>query len=735
LGQNSAHAEEPTVDTAVVSPASTDSSPSPEFSPAPATDPGTTGETSTSTAQTTESPQQTNPPQTQPVLEAPTVTSVQEKIENATITLSGAISTASPAQQTAAEAPVAEANSAIQAAESATAVAIVAVQAVDSQTAVVATATTAVDSATAVVATATTNLSNAQADLTAAQTTLSTAPLIETETVVSTEPGLVVKVYNVQGQNNAPVLPQNATPIYTTVDTNGINENWGSGNVAGSNRSEDVIVTYEGQVTAPEGVNSIRFLVLSDDGARIYIDNQLVVNNWRDQGPTWSLASNWLDFTTDRTKDIAVWYYENGGGATLHLAWQHSGIHTGVGAEYLSHNETTSVTIQNPTLVAAVTAAEEVVTDKTQVKQAAEAELVTAQTTLTTETQTLGTLQSEKDTAVIAASQLATVAVEKANIAKTALEVPIPIPAPEPQPVPQPEPVNPEPVTPDPVVPDPGPSPEEPTTPDTPPETEDTDASDDAPDSTDDATDGASTDPSTGEPEQPIEEPQEPVEPEEPVVEPEAPVEEVEPPVEEEPQPELPEIEPENPLEESSPEPTTPEEEVDAAVEDALEDGVITEAEKEIIVDALLKSVKPGEALTAEAIAEAGIEYKDLPPETPVEVRRDENGNEVIITADVAAALVLLENPAELIGAIFSDPGEALQALGSIGADMSDEEREEAQEMVVAAVIAAGAAMNAVGAAAGAAGTSTGGSSGGGGGSSGGGGPSGDSKGVRRRKP
>jgi uncharacterized membrane protein YgcG len=139
-----------------------------------------------------------------------------------------------------------------------------------------------------------------------------------------------------------------------------------------------------------------------------------------------------------------------------------------------------------------------------------------------------------------------------------------------------------------------------------------------------------------------------------------------------------------------------------------------------------------GEAITAEAIAEAGIEYKDLPPDTPVEVRQDENGNEVIITADVAAALVLLENPAELIGAIFSDPGQALQALGSIGADMSDEEREESQEMVVAAVIASGAAINAVAAAGGA---TTGGSTGGGSGGSGGGGPSGDSKGVRRRKP
>jgi hypothetical protein len=167
-------------------------------------------------------------------------------------------------------------------------------------------------------------------------------------------------------------------------------------------------------------------------------------------------------------------------------------------------------------------------------------------------------------------------------------------------------------------------------------------------------------------------------------------------------------------------------------VEDAKADGVVTEAEKEIIAEALIEAAQ-GEAVTAAAIAEAGLEYKDLPPETPVEVRRDENGNEVIITADVAAALVLLENPAELIGELFSDPGQALKALGSIGADMSPEEREEATEMVVAAVVAAGAAINAVGAATGSTGGSTGGSSGGG--NSGGGAPSGDSKGVRRRKP
>jgi uncharacterized membrane protein YgcG len=189
-------------------------------------------------------------------------------------------------------------------------------------------------------------------------------------------------------------------------------------------------------------------------------------------------------------------------------------------------------------------------------------------------------------------------------------------------------------------------------------------------------------------------------------------VDETTTPEEEQPQP-LPEPEPQNQSEESSPQPSTTEE----------------------AVTQVLESLAPGEAVSVTALAEAGLTYSDLPPETPVEVRQDENGNEVIITAEVAAALVLLENPAELIGAIFSDPGQAIQALANIGADMSPEEREEAEKMVIAAVIAGQAALNAVGIAATATGgTTSGGSTGGGGGSSGGGGASGES-GYRRRKP
>jgi len=111
-----------------------------------------------------------------------------------------------------------------------------------------------------------------------------------------------------------------------------------------------------------------------------------------------------------------------------------------------------------------------------------------------------------------------------------------------------------------------------------------------------------------------------------------------------------------------------------------------TDEEKAIVAQAIIEQAH-GEPVTAQAIADAGLTYADLPPETPVEVRQDENGNEVVITAEVAAALVVLENPAALVAALFTDPAQALLAIASIGADMSPQERAQSEKTVVAAVI------------------------------------------------
>jgi hypothetical protein len=173
------------------------------------------------------------------------------------------------------------------------------------------------------------------------------------------------------------------------------------------------------------------------------------------------------------------------------------------------------------------------------------------------------------------------------------------------------------------------------------------------------------------------------------------------------------------------------EEELKEIIEDAKDGKELTEEQKDIVVAALIESLAPGESISVAEVIAAGVELKDLPPETPIEVRTSESGEVLVITAEVAANVALVQDPGALLEAVFTDPGAAIAAIGSIGADMTEEERTEATEMVVATVVATGAALNAVGAAAGTTGGSTGSSSGG----SGGGGASGDSKGIRRRKP
>jgi len=200
-------------------------------------------------------------------------------------------------------------------------------------------------------------------------------------------------------------------------------------------------------------------------------------------------------------------------------------------------------------------------------------------------------------------------------------------------------------------------------------------------------------------PEPPIEVAEPPVPVEEPPAVVEEPVIEApEPPTEPEAPPAVVE-EPPIPIEEAPPAPV---EEPPVPVEVAPP--VVTEQstpeEVEAAVEAIIEAAD-GEAITAEAITEAGLTLEDLPAQTQVEVRTDDNGNAVVITAEVAIALQVFDSPAELVSAIFDDPGQVLTAVANIGADMSDEEREESEEIIVASVIASQAAINAAGMAAG----------------------------------
>lgn len=95
----------------------------------------------------------------------------------------------------------------------------------------------------------------------------------------------------------------------------------------------------------------------------------------------------------------------------------------------------------------------------------------------------------------------------------------------------------------------------------------------------------------------------------------------------------------------------------------------------------------PEEAPALEPVEE--VQEEPVLEEQPNEIHNEsvtlDNG--VVLSAQEAVAVALLENPAELLSTIFTDPMAALEALGQVGADMSPEVRERSEEVVVAAVI------------------------------------------------
>jgi hypothetical protein len=123
------------------------------------------------------------------------------------------------------------------------------------------------------------------------------------------------------------------------------------------------------------------------------------------------------------------------------------------------------------------------------------------------------------------------------------------------------------------------------------------------------------------------------------------------------------------------------EDEVSGLSDSLTEDGILTEDEKELLVDVILEQAD-GNAISTELIDELGLDYEDLPDDQPVML---DNG--VVLFAEVADALEIFENPSEILAAVFTDPGKALTAVANIGADMTPEQREESQTVVVASII------------------------------------------------
>ena len=100
------------------------------------------------------------------------------------------------------------------------------------------------------------------------------------------------------------------------------------------NRYENIVVKFAGQITAPSWFTTVAFAGYTDDGFRMYVDGQPAVNNWVEQGVRWSAWSPTYDVTEDKTLDVEIWWYNGGGPGSYHLGWTIPGGMTGAGCDY-----------------------------------------------------------------------------------------------------------------------------------------------------------------------------------------------------------------------------------------------------------------------------------------------------------------------------------------------------------------------------------------------------------------
>jgi hypothetical protein len=100
------------------------------------------------------------------------------------------------------------------------------------------------------------------------------------------------------------------------------------------NRYENIVVKFTGQITVPSWFTTVAFAGYTDDGFKMYINGALAVNNWVEQGARWSAWSPTYDVTQDKTLDVEIWWYNGGGPGSYYLGWTIPGGMTGAGCDY-----------------------------------------------------------------------------------------------------------------------------------------------------------------------------------------------------------------------------------------------------------------------------------------------------------------------------------------------------------------------------------------------------------------
>lgn len=115
--------------------------------------------------------------------------------------------------------------------------------------------------------------------------------------------------------NQFPTSAPNQTRVDPTVDFD-----WGTGNPAPGIGNDDFAVRWSGMLQAPETGNYI-FSTQSDDGVRLWINGNLVINNWTLHAPTWNDSAP-IHLDAGQRYEVRMELFERGGFAVGRFYWR-----------------------------------------------------------------------------------------------------------------------------------------------------------------------------------------------------------------------------------------------------------------------------------------------------------------------------------------------------------------------------------------------------------------------------
>ena len=121
-------------------------------------------------------------------------------------------------------------------------------------------------------------------------------------------------VYRAEYYNNRYL---SGNPTFVQCENWPINHNWGNGGPGNGVGNDNFSARWTGRAHIAEGTYT--FIARADDGIRVWIGSNLIIDEWHDQPPTEYRETRHI---SDGYYDIKVEYYENGGGAVAQFRWE-----------------------------------------------------------------------------------------------------------------------------------------------------------------------------------------------------------------------------------------------------------------------------------------------------------------------------------------------------------------------------------------------------------------------------